>query len=348
MSIEKELLSSASRFNNVVNSSPDGIVVTNSSAVILFVNPAAEVMFGLGSVKLLGKPFHYSDLSKDTVEIEVLQANRAPLIAEMRLVDIEWEGEPAMLATLRDVTERIQMNQDLTQSNKELEEFAAVLSHDIRAPLRNIDLLAGWLQKDHAANLDAEAQEDINLIKTTANRMQHMIDDLLHYSRVSARQRMLEDVSLNEVMCDALDQLSQVIFDSGANIECCDLPMIDCNPRQMKILFVHLIENSILYCESKPHIYINAQRKNHSWVIRFQDNGIGVKVELQEKIFQPFDHFRSDSDKHGIGIGLATCKKIAKIHNGEIWLESHAEQGSTVFVKLPEKTVLLVDKAIHN
>ena len=335
MSIEKELLSSVSRFNNVVNSSPDGIVVTNTAAVIQFVNPAAEVMFGLSSDKLVGMPFHYSDLSENTVEVEVLQANKAPLIAEMRLVDIEWEGEAAMLATLRDVSERIQMNQDLMQSNKDLEEFAAILSHDIRAPLRNIDLLAGWLQKDHAANLDPEAQEDINLIKTTANRMQHMIEDLLHYSRVSTRQQMLDNVNLNDVMCDALDQLSQVIFDSGANVEYQNLPIVDCNPKQIKILFTHIIENSILHCESKPHVHVTAQKQDHSWVLSFQDNGVGVQADLQERIFQPFDHFRSNSDKRGIGIGLATCKKITKIHNGEIWLESHSSQGSTVFVKLP-------------
>ena len=348
MSIEKELLSSVSRFNNVVNSSPDGIVVTNTDAVIQFVNPTAEVMFGLSRDDLLGKPFHYSDLSETTVEIEVLQVNRAPLIAEMRVVDIEWEAQPAMLATLRDVSERIQMTQDLMQSNKDLEEFASVLSHDIRAPLRNIDLLAGWLQKDHAANLDPEAQEDINLIKTTANRMQHMIEDLLHYSRVSTRQRKLGSINLNDVMTDALDQLAQVIFDTGADIQYQDLPIVDCNPQQIKILFSHLIENSILHCESKPRIRISAQKQDHFWVLSFQDNGVGVPSDLWEKVFQPFDHFRSDSDKRGIGIGLATCKKIAGTHNGEIWLESSAEQGSTVFVKLPERTVLVAEKAILN
>ena len=123
MNIKEELLSSIARFNNVVNSSPDAIVLTNCEAVIQFVNPAAEVMFGRTRENLVGMPFHFSDRSEQTIEIEVLQAGSAPLTAEMRIVDIEWEGQPAMLATLRDVSERIQLNEDLKQSNKDLEEL---------------------------------------------------------------------------------------------------------------------------------------------------------------------------------------------------------------------------------
>ena len=176
--------------------------------------------------------------------------------------------------------------------------------------------------------------------------MQHMIEDLLHYSRVSSSFHVLDSVDLSDIMSDALGRLSQAIFDSSADINYDDLPHIDCNPKQIEILFAHLIENSILHCDSQPRLSVTAEKQDHCWLLSFEDNGVGVQRDLWEKIFEPFDRSRSESDKRGIGVGLATCKKIAKIHNGEIWLESNANQGSTVFVKLPERTVVISDDAV--
>ncbi len=336
-----ELQASNARFQNVVNSSPDGVVVTSTDAVIRFVNPAAMLMFGLSQKKLLGKPFHYSDLTGSSVEIEILQPDRAPIIAEMRVVQIEWDGQPAMLATLRDISERIQLTKDLLRSNQDLEEFASVLSHDIRAPLRNLNLLSGWLQKDHSADLNSDALEDVEMIRTTTARMQRMVDDLLHYSRVSARQKKAPNVDLNEILEDVKAALSEDIFRTAATIQNAVLPVIDCNIAQMTTLFQNLIQNSLQYCSERPEIMINAEQHDHSWLLSFADNGVGVPENSWSKVFKPFNHLQSDGDKQGAGIGLATCKKIVGTHNGKIWLESIQDHGSTVYVSLPGKSITI-------
>lgn len=336
---QNELQASNARFRNVVNSSPDGVVVTRADGIIQFVNPAAETMFGLSAGQLVGKPFHYSNAEGASVEIEVLQPGRAPLIAEMRVVIIEWDDQPAMLATLRDISERIQLTKDLMRSNQDLEEFASVLSHDIRAPLRNLNLLSGWLKKDHSTDLNSDALEDVELIQTITARMQRMVDDLLHYSRVSARQKKTPDVDLNLILEDTLASLSEDIFRREAQIHSTWLPAIDCNVAQMTILFKNVIQNSIQYCSVQPEIHISAVRRNHSWLLSFVDNGDGIEKRSWERVFLPFNHLHPDGDKQGAGIGLATCKKIVNTHNGEIWLESAETQGSTVYVLLPAKSV---------
>ncbi len=336
--MESALADSESRFNNVVQNSPDGIVVTDPEGVIEYVNPAAEFMFGRDRIALIGQSFGYPVMSGDTTEIEVLHPQRDHVVAEMRVVTIEWEGQTGMLATLRDMSLRIQLTRDLERSNKDLESFASVVSHDIRAPLRNLHLLAGWLQQDHSADLKPDALEDIELMRKTTTRMQRMVEDLLQYSRVtSAQARMSKEVDLGEVLVDALESLEKEVFRADAQISNEPLPTIDCCIPQMITMFRHIIGNAIAYCTNQPKIVITAKRLDAVWQLSFSDNGIGVEDKYKEKIFTPFNHLQSKEAHDGSGIGLATCKKIVARHEGRIWLESKPDVGSVVHVCLPAR-----------
>lgn len=333
------LAASEARFNNVVQNSPDGIVVTNSQGVIEYVNPAAENMFGRDRAALTGQSFGYPVMLGDTTEIEVLHPKQYHVVVEMRVVAIEWEGQTGMLATLRDMSLRIQLTRDLERSNKDLESFASVVSHDIRAPLRNIHLLAGWLQQDHSADLKPDALEDIELMRKTTTRMQRMVEDLLQYSRVtSAQAKVSKDVDLGEVLADALDSLEKEIFRADAQISNDSLPTINCSIPQMVTLFRHIIGNAIDYCTNQPKIVITAKLNDSVWHLCFDDNGIGVEDKYKERIFTPFNHLHSKDDHEGSGVGLATCKKIVARHEGRIWLESKSDAGSVVHVCLPART----------
>ncbi len=336
--LKAELIASELRFNNVVQNSPDGIVVTDTDGFIQYVNPASEFMFGRNKEALIGQSFGYPVMSGDTTEIEVLHPGKPHVVAEMRVVQIEWEGETGMLATLRDMSERIQLTNDLKRSNKDLESFASVVSHDIRAPLRNLHLLAGWLQQDHAGELNSDAMEDIELMRKTTTRMQRMVDDLLQYSRTTSSEgKVSTEVQLEDVLADALDILREDIFRMDAQIINDPLPTIDCNIQQMVALFRHIISNAIAYCPIKPRITITADCEDDICHLKFHDNGIGVEEKYWEKIFVPFNHLHSKDTHDGSGIGLATCKKIVDRHNGKIWLESESGVGSVVHVQLPHR-----------
>jgi len=330
------LTASESRFNNVVENSPDGIIVTDRQGVIKYVNPAAEKMFGRDRDALTGQSFGYPVMSGDTTEIDILNPRKPHVVAEMRAVSIEWEGEMGMLSTLRDMSERIQLTRELTRSNKDLESFASVVSHDIRAPLRNLHLLAGWLQQDHSADLNADAMEDIDLMRKTTTRMQRMVEDLLQYSRVtSAQAKISSDVHLDEVLVDAMDSLREEIFRADARIIADPLPILDCSVPQMVTLFRHILANAIAYCSTKPKVTVVVTLVDGMWQLDFTDNGIGVEDKYREKIFVPFNHLHSKDTHEGSGIGLATCKKIVERHNGRIWLESEPGVGSVLSVCLP-------------
>lgn len=327
-----------SRYHDVVSSLPDGVVVANTSGLILFVNPAAEIVLGKTSQQLLGKPFSYSEASDGTTEIEILQSNSEPLVLEMRVAQTTWEGKPAMLATLRDISERLQLTRDLKHSNDELAKFASVLSHDIKAPLHNLSQLASWLEKDHSATLNYDALEDVRRIKTSATRMKQMVQNLLHYSRVDARQKKTADVELIAVLDDAKMNLSEDIFKTGATISNDPLPTIDCNVEQMTTLFEHVLKNSLQHSVAKPLVHIESSNEDDHVILRFNDNGKGVDKKFWETVFTPFTDLHGDAIRRSAGIGLATCRKIADMHNGNIWLESEPGVGTTVFLKLPIKS----------
>ncbi|MFK7994218.1 MAG: ATP-binding protein [Granulosicoccus sp.] len=325
------------RFDSVVKNSPDGIVVMDYEGVIQYVNRASELMFGRSKEELIGKELGYPVMSGETVEIEVLHHGRPPCVAEMRVVSIDWRGQSSLLATLRDISKRIKLTNELLRSNKELEKFASVVSHEIRAPLRNLHLLSGWLLEDHSSDLNADAMEDVELMRKTTASMQRMVEDLLHYCRAGLRHKLSSDVKLEEVLLDALDSLQEEIFSSDAQVIKDPLPTIDCNVQAMVTLFRHIISNAITYCSQKPRIMVKSSRVDGMWKISFTDNGVGVEKKYWEKIFIPFNHLQTSDTYAGSGIGLATCKKIAELHHGKIWLESDPGGGSVVHVCLPEK-----------
>ncbi len=335
VALQKKLAASEARFNNVVHSSPDGIVVIDYQGIIQYVNPASESLFGHSSERLIGESFGYPTLVGEKVEIEVLTADQKPTLVEMRIVDIEWEEQPAYLATLRDISERHALLSELHRSSKDLEHFSSIVSHDVRSPLRNLNLLTGWLLDDHAAELNTDALEDIQLIRKTTIRMQRLLEDLLHYSRVDRVRRISKDISLDEILDDALDNLADEIFQSGLQLEREKLPKIDCNVQQMVTFFQHIISNTIVHCERKPEVSIRCKTGSRLCHISIADNGVGIDEKYLSNIFIPFNHLHSKDSHEGSGVGLATSKKIIERHGGRIWIESEPGVGSVVHAEIP-------------
>jgi light-regulated signal transduction histidine kinase (bacteriophytochrome) len=230
-----------------------------------------------------------------------------------------------------------QRSRELTRSNAELEQFAYVVSHDLREPLRMIHVFLQLLDKRYRGRLDNEADEFIGFTVDGAARMQKMINDLLDYSRVGSRGRELP-VKSDAALKQALDNLMMVITECGAIVTQSPLPTVVADESQLVRLFQNLVANAVkFHGKDLPRVHVGAVRQKEEWLFSVCDNGIGIAPEHFERIFLIFKRIYSQSEYPGTGIGLAVCKKIVEQHGGRIWVESQLGVGTTFFFTLPLK-----------
>ncbi|GEM_PF-1022867 len=233
------------------------------------------------------------------------------------------------------VLEREFVHGELARSNTELEQFAYVASHDLRAPLRQVSSFMTLLERQYGSGLDAEAREYIGFARDGARRMDQLIVDLLDYSRIGRHDRPKGAVDLTAVVADALRNLTAVLGE--AQVTVADLPTVIGDTIELIRLFQNLIGNAAKYRDpSRPlALSVTAARDGRWWVIAVKDNGIGIAPEHFEAIFRIFQRLHGVGQYEGTGIGLASCKKIAEHHGGRIWLQSTPGEGSEFFVSLP-------------
>jgi PAS domain S-box-containing protein len=244
----------------------------------------------------------------------------------------------------RDITGRKQAEEerehllaDVERSNRELEQFAYVASHDLQEPLRMVASYIGLLEKKYKGQLDEKADKYIFFATDGARRMQKLIDGLLAYSRVSTRGRPFGPVELNTVFEDAIANLNAVAAANKASITKEALPVITGDETQMLQLFQNLLSNAIKFRKPEvvPRIHVAVLRKGKEWLFRVSDNGIGIAALHFERVFQIFQRLHSQQEYAGAGIGLAVCKKIVERHGGRIWVESEPGQGTSFLFTLP-------------
>lgn len=235
-----------------------------------------------------------------------------------------------MLANLR------QRTQELARSNADLEEFAYVVSHDLKEPLRSVSGFIELLNRRNRDKLDATAHGYIDRSLAGAERMKALIDDLLLYARTSTGPRTLQRVDTNEVVQEVQASLAKSIREANARVEVGELPVIWAEPPQIARLFQNLIANAIKFRRDEPPVIrISAEPEPGSgpgagaWRFSVQDNGIGIESQYAERVFQVFKRLHAHDEYPGTGIGLSICKKIAERHGGRIWLESEPGAGST-------------------
>lgn len=228
---------------------------------------------------------------------------------------------------------------ELERSNRELEEFAYVASHDLQEPLRMVGSFLQLLQQRYQDKLDREANEFIYYAVDGAARMKRLIGDLLNYSRVN-REWMVEQVDLSETVREALKNLTASVNDSGAVVNFEDLPVLNVDPAQMLQLFQNLIGNALKFRKDgvSPVIRIKARKNSDEWLFSVEDNGIGIDDQYSEKIFVIFKKLHNKVKFEGTGIGLAIAKKIVERHGGKIWFESVPGNGTTFYFTLQSQT----------
>ncbi|MGE5430600.1 MAG: ATP-binding protein [Syntrophomonadaceae bacterium] len=225
----------------------------------------------------------------------------------------------------------------LERSNKELEQFAYIASHDLQEPLRMVSSYMGMLEKKYSQGLDEKAKDFIYYAVDGARRMSNLIKDLLAYSRVTTRAKEFTDTDLNKTFSDVTHDLQVLIKEKGAKINSAKLPVVKADPVQMHQLLQNIIGNALKFQnESAPEVTIGAEEIKNVWLFSVKDNGIGIDPQFFDRIFQVFQRLHEQDKYPGTGIGLALCKKIVERHSGKIWVKSEQGKGSTFYFTLPD------------
>jgi signal transduction histidine kinase len=229
-----------------------------------------------------------------------------------------------------------EQTEELERSNRDLQQFAYVASHDLQEPLRMVSSYVKLLDRRYKGKLDADADDFIGFAVDGAARMQRMIRDLLSYSRVGTCGNPASRTDTLEVFRQVVANLRVTIEESGARITHDPLPVVKADPTQLSQLFQNLIANAIKFRrEIPPEIHVSADRKNRLWAFSIRDNGIGLDPEFADRIFTIFQRLHTREDYPGTGMGLAICKRIVERHRGSIRVESVPGLGSTFHFTLP-------------
>lgn len=245
---------------------------------------------------------------------------------------------------VRDVTEQYealqavqQAREDLARSNRDLEQFANVVSHDLQEPLRMVTSFGQLLVSGYRNQLPEQARQYMEFMIEGASRMSDLIRGLLDYSRIESKKEEMGVVGTDLIVKNVLSNLKIAIESGHATIELSHLPKVYGNPTQLHQLFQNLIANALKYCKPDvpPRISICADRQGPDWFFSVTDNGIGIDPHYFDRIFVMFQRLHTPEEYSGVGIGLAICKKIAERHGGRIWVDSTPGVGTTFYFTLP-------------
>jgi len=238
------------------------------------------------------------------------------------------------------VKERTEKQAELLEKvdniNKELKDFASIVSHDLKAPLRGIKSLATWILDDCSDKLGEQANEQMHLLLDRVERMYNLIDGVLQYSRAGRTEEQMVQVNLDTFVPEAIDMLAPP---ENISITIEDkLPVIECAETHIMQLFQNLLCNAIKYMDKpKGQIKIGCVEQDGFWKFSITDNGPGIEEKYFEKIFKMFQALSVSEEFEGTGVGLTIAKKIVELYGGNIWVESKVGKGSTFFFTLPKQ-----------
>ena len=330
--MEKELRSSEANFRNVIVRNADGIIIVDRQGVVRFLNPAAETILDRQAEEIVGETLGLPVVAEETTEIDIRRPGGSIVWVELRLVEIGWEGEPAYLAVLRDVTERRKI--DRMKS-----EFVSVVSHELRTPLTAIRGSLGLIQNGLIETLPEKAQRWVDIAAANTDRLSRLINDILDIERIESGQVAMEKKFCNaaDLICQTVDLMRDIA--GGAGVALVTSPMsarLWADPDRVIQVLTNLLSNAIKFSPSTT-VELTALLQGEQILFQVRDQGRGIPADKLETVFERFQQVDSSDAraKGGTGLGLAICRSIAQQHDGRIWAESIVGEGSTFFFTLP-------------
>jgi PAS domain S-box-containing protein len=355
------------RFRLVVESSPSAMVLVNQDGNITLINKQIEILFGYKRTELIGNKLeiliperftHHVSYRNRFLEKPLTRAmgvgrdlfarkkDGSEIQVEIGLNPIETEDGQLVLASIIDITERkmqelsLKKQVELETKNKELEQFAFVASHDLQEPLRTISNYMQIFEEDYLMKLDDNAKTYIQSVNNATKRMSMLVKALLDFSRLG-RDRKLAYVDCKKLLNNVISDLQDMIKKSNATIEVSEMPSLNIYEVEISQLFQNLITNAIKFQAQGtiPILRISSKKLTNKWQFSVGDNGIGIAPIHFQRIFDIFQRLHTNVEYEGNGIGLANCKKIVELHQGEIWVESEQGKGTTFNFTIPQLAI---------
>lgn len=307
-------------------------------------------------------------LKKGLISREVLQKSRDgrrlfTMVSTSPIID-EKDQIRGFVSVIRDITDRknleeqlkvfnrelarqveektanlLRANEQLAISNRDLEQFAYIASHDLQEPLRAVRSFLQLLEKKYMGQLDEQGMLYISQAVEGSKRMKDLITGLLNFSRLGRRQMKAEEVDMNQVAKEVIQSLRPAVSEASVQVNLLPLPTVTGDAGQLGQVLQNLVSNAIKYrsLERTPEIGIGAEEKKQGVLFYVKDNGIGFDKKHEDVIFNVFYRLHTATEYPGTGIGLAICKKIVELHDGRIWVESEPGKGSTFYFTLPNR-----------
>ena len=371
---QQELEASREKYFDLYDLAPVGYVTLNEKGIILEANLTAAALLRKKRSHLMGQPitlfiiredqdiyYHHCKQLFETrqhqeCEVRMLKGDGARLWARMESVSAKGnDGGPAFRTAIIDITRRRQAEEELdrhrehledrvkertvelTVANEELKAFNYTVSHDLRAPLRQMRGFLELLQKRIEDKLDEKSRQYASMISESSKKMDRLINDLLSYSRLGRKEMHKRDVNLSHLLKEAVDQITdetkgrEIVWKLG------ELPVIYGEPLLLKLVLVNLISNAVKFTSTRPcaEIEIGCGNDGRENVCFVKDNGVGFNMDYVDKLFGVFQRLHTQEEFEGTGIGLANVRRIISLHGGRTWAEGSPGQGATVYFTLP-------------